>query len=501
MSLEALQTSILKDSFWRFAQAAWPVIEGAPLMTNWHLEAMCLHLQSQLTDEHSPENLLINVPPGTGKSLFVAVFAPAWLWLKDPTKRMVFASGTPSVVTRDSLKCRNLIKSDWYQSTFRPQWGIAKDQDEKQSFATTKGGFRIGLGAGGSVTGIRADWLVVDDPNDAKEVHSKAAREAINERWWASSFHNRVATPGKSRRTIIMQRLHEEDLAGFVLDREAGSWAHLSLPMEFDPEGKGDQNNAGGTWLGWKDPRKKQGELLFPERFTPEYLDGERKALGSAGYAGQMQQRPAPAMGNKFKREWWRFWSPTGVASRRPVGCTEVAPKVLNIQKARFDEIIGSWDATFKDTDDSDYVVGIVVGRIGADRYVLARKRERMGFSDTQRAIVQQRKDWPQMWEILIEDKANGSAIIETLSGLVTGIVAVNPMGGKEARAAALEPEVEAGNWYLPEGAEWLDEWIEEFASFPKGKNDDQVDATSQASIKMKSDTDEASARALLGIK
>ncbi len=497
--LERLRASIMKDSLYRFMLEAWHVIDSANLEVNWHLETICRHVQALIADEPgSPQNLLINVPPGTCKSLIFSVFAPAWIWLKKPQHKMLFASGAPSVVTRDSMRCRALIKSEWYQKTFTPKWGISKDQDEKQHFSNTAGGWRKGVAAGAGITGERADLLGVDDPNDAKEIHSKAHRETINERWWATAFHNRIADPARSKRGVIMQRLHEEDLTGFLLEREKGKWAHLALQMEFDPKGPGDRP----TWLGWSDPRISEGELLMPDRFTHDYLSGERAALGTAGYAGQMQQLPAPAKGNRFLREWWRFWSPTGQRiGQRPQGCTEVPPVRFNPSVDKWDELIGSWDCAFKDGDANDFVVGLTVYRQGARRFLVQRVRDHLGFKKTQDAIEQQTKDWPSIMEVLVEDKANGSAVIETLAALVPGIIAVEPKGGKEARAAIMEPKVEAGNWYLPEGAEWLGEWVEEFASFPLGKHDDQVDAASQAEARFLEDSEVAAARALLGMR
>ena len=484
----------------QFVSAAWEILEpSTPLVWNWHLDVVCAHVEALLLDkpgpngEPCPQNLLINVPPGTMKSLIFSVFAPAWMWLFRPSWRAIYASGTPSVVTRDSLKCRNLIKSDWYQKTFQPKWAIRSDQDEKQHFANTSGGFRMGVGAGGSVTGERADFLGVDDPNDAKEIHSKAHRTTINENWWSAAFHNRIADPSKSKRGIIMQRLHEEDLAGYVLDKEKGEWANLVIQMEYEADRPGDRP----TWLGFIDPRTEEGEVLAP-RFTAAYLAGERKTLGPSGYAGQMQQRPVGAAGNRFLREWWRFYTRDRVPHPRPKGTSQVPARFLPFDAA-FDEVIGSWDCTFKDTDGSDWVVGLVVGRIGADKYILERRRARLSYTETRRAIVQQRADWPEMYEIAIEDKANGTAVINDLNSLISGLVPVEPLGGKEARAAAIEPQVAAGNVFLPENADWLDEWIDEFAAFPKGKHDDQVDALSQALTKM-NDSEIADVKALLGL-
>lgn len=479
----------------QFVVAAWDILEpSTPLLWNWHLDTLCSHVEALLLNkpgaclrcrgdnsepvptgvvvcpkcggpngEPCPQNLLINVPPGCMKSLIFSVFAPAWMWLFRPGWRAIYASANPNVVTRDSLKCRTLLRSDWYQNTFKPSWTISADQDEKQHFANTKGGFRRGVSAGGTVTGDRADFLGVDDPNDAKEIHQKSHRDQINEKWWDMAFHNRIANPTLSKRGIIMQRLHEEDLAGYTLEKEKRQWANLVIPMEAELDGPGDRV----TWLGWSDPRKLEGELMFPEYFTTPYLAGERITLGSAGYAGQMQQRPVAAEGNRFLRTWWKFWSPTGESLQRPKGANAIAPLKWDpaVDLRRCYQVISSWDMTFKDTDGTDYVVGLVVAIDGARRIVLERVRERMSFTATVKEVKAQKgapatRDvpavdgrWPQITEVIVEDKANGPAVVKTLEGEVSGLIAVNPEGGKESRAAIMEPKVEAGNWYLPEGA------------------------------------------------
>lgn len=505
--------------------AAWDTVEPAtPLVWNWHLDFLCFHIEAQLRGPHRPErdgvipslcpytgkpwawvqNLLINIPPGTAKSLVMSVFAWAWLWLWKPSAKGIFASANDTVSNRDSMRCRNLIESKWYQDTFKPRWKLADDQNAKTLYATTAGGYRRATTTERKVTGERADHLFIDDPHDANDL-GKAAMQAVTS-WYSDAFANRLAQPETSTRTCIMQRLHEADLSAVLLEQ---GWNHVCLPMEYEAEGPGAKE----TFLGCKDPRTVEGELLMPSRFSMEVLygkkdgevgsqtnvlGGEAKRLGSAGYAGQMQQRPVSAAGNRFKREWWRFYSRTGVQMPRPKGCNQNPPKLLPITMG-FDELIGSWDCAFKDTDGSDWVVGIVVGRIGADKYVLEVRREHLSFSKTAKAVVQQRADWSDMYETVIEDKANGTAVIESLQSILPGIVAVEPKGGKEARAAAVEPQVESGNVYLLEGAEWLDAWIDEFASFPKGKHDDQVDALSQALIKF-GDEEIANARILCGM-
>jgi predicted phage terminase large subunit-like protein len=485
-----------------FVVAAWDVIEPAtPLIWNWHIGAVADHLEGLLLDragpngEPCPTNLLVNVPPGSMKSTLLSC-ATAWMWLFRPSWRAIFASGTPSVVTRDSLKCRALIASHWYQQTFAPRWKISANQDEKTHYSTSESGFRKGISAGSALQGERGDFIAVDDPNSAVDIRSKAHCETIH-RWWGLSLHNRVADPARSKRVLVMQRLGDADLAGHVLERERTQWAHLCLQQEFEPGGPGDRP----TWLGWRDPRSQESELMFPARFTPEFVASEKVTLGSSGWAGQHQQRPSPAGGGAFKREWWRFFSPTGEIGARPTGCSQVPPRRINPAIDRFEEVIQSWDLSFKGGDHNDFVVGLVIGRIGADKFVLDMVREKLSFTETKRAIAKVSADWPLAHEKLVEDKANGPAIIDALGGEIAGIIAVNPLGGKEARAAAIEPQIEAGNVFLPENAAWLDTFVDEFASFPSGKHDDVVDSLGQGLARMgQEETEVARARLLLRV-
>jgi predicted phage terminase large subunit-like protein len=260
--------------------------------------------------------------------------------------------------------------------------------------------------------------------------------------------------PKTGRQVVVQQRGHDRDATGHLLSQDV-KWEHILLPMEFDGKRR-------STSLGPYDPRKEVGELLWPERFDAAVLKDLKTRLGSYGAAGQLQQSPAPAGGGIFKREHWRFYK------ARPM---------------KFDEVVLSWDMTFKKTTDSDYVAGGAWGRVGADKYLLDRVKERMGFADSVKAVRAMKKRWPQAVAILVEDKANGPAIIETLQKEIPGVIAVNPEGGKEARAYAIQPEHEAGNLYLPDPsiAPWVDEYIGEMASFPRGANDDEVDQTTQA--------------------
>lgn len=483
---EELRRKLL-SSLWEFSKCAWEHVEPAPLIENWHMKMICDEVQSLLTSADGGQTI-INIPPGTAKSLLVSVFAPTWMWLHKPTWRAIFGSANDRVSTRDSLKRRELMGGEWYQRVFAPSWRFSSNQDVKTLYKNTATGFHQAITTGQKVTGDRADALFLDDPLDAKDATSKAERDAVIY-WYDQAFANRVSNPKSAVRIVIAQRLHEEDLPGHLLQQ--GGWKHICIPMEFE---------AANAYEG--DPRTEEGQLLFPDRFPHHVLDAERLRLGSAGYAGQMQQRPVAATGNRFQRGWWRFWSADGQPrGRRPDGCSGAPPTRFNVMADKFDEIVGSWDLSFKGKDTSDFVVGVTVARKGTDRFIVDLYRKRSGFIEAQRAIRQQFKDWPRMRQILVEGKANGSAVVETLASEFPRIIEVEPMGGKEPRAAILEPVVEAGHWYLPEGAEWLGDFIDEFAAFPLGKNDDIVDSVSQCEIRFLESADMTRARKLLAVR
>lgn len=526
--------SLCRGSLGDFVREAWhavPELQETPFSWGWHLDVLCDHVQAVLERQIRPRkisplvlgllprtglprpkdpvrDLLINVPPGTMKSLVLNVFAPAWMWIpgNNPGWSVMCASGNESAAVRDSTRCRDLIRSEWYVQLFEPKWTLKVDNDGKTKYQNTSGGVRQIRTVGQAVTGDRADAIFVDDPNDAQQIRSEAYRKRTNEDWWSAAMSNRVNNPKTAVRIIIMQRLHEEDLTGYILEKEklrsaGGTWEQLLIPMEYEAPAGAEVPK---SFLGWVDPRKVEGELLMAHRFPPEFVRAEKVTKGAAGYAGQYQQRPSPKEGNKFKREWWRFWRYDGeplVQPNRPKGCSGVAAEILP-PHAQWDDSCESWDFTFKGKETNDWVVGGKVVKVGARRYILDLWRKHTGFGGGKAGLIEFRSRLPRInGPVLVEDKANGPAILEELTKVLSGLVAFNPKDGKEQRAGVMEPQVEAGNWFLRDGAHWTDDLVNEFAVFPNGKHDDIVDAISQAEVRFGKDSELEQAKILFGFK
>ena len=501
----------------QFVKDSWHVLEPTTqLEWNWHLDAVCLHIEYVLKDwlkkkadpsyKQKIQNLLINIPPGSGKSRIVSVCAPAWFWLIEPSWRAIFLSANPRVALRDAVWCRDIIESKWYRETFQPTWSLRGDNNAKGSFWNTASGFRNAFGITSKITGDRGDALFVDDPHDADEVESDVKRLSVIERW-DSAIQNRVNDLRSSVRIGIMQRVHETDWAGHVMSK--GTWNRLLIRQEFE---KGLEPTA----LGWEDPREVPGELMFPVRFPKEVLEGQKLEMGARKYAAQHQQNPTPAGGNMFKIRNWRIVT-------KPIECR------------RF---VLSLDASFKGGSANDNVAISTVGQTDVIRtiqtigesgsqveakqyryYVRNLWADKAGITKTQQQLSKVASENPDAYIKLIEDKANGPAIIQQMSSVLSGITEYSPgRTSKEERAAAIEPIHERGDICIPGNAEvvayletrelesmtigewwdlhppehesnaehapvpaWVKDLINECASFPNGENDDRVDSLDQA--------------------
>ena len=446
--------SAMRSSLSAFVRGSWAVLEpGTPLVWNWHLDAICDHVQALLEGRLGRRKLVVNVPPGSMKSRIVSVCATVWNLLRRPDWRVICASGNAAVSLRDSMYARDLIESEWFKETFRPAWAFAADQNAKGFFKTNRGGFRKATSSGARITGDRADALFVDDPLDAALAFSAAERTAVLD-WWNLAFANRVNDPQGSVYCIIAQRLHADDLPGHLLRLEPDEWEVLAIPQEWE------ENHRRTTGIGWKDPREVEGALMFPERFPQEYLASERRRLGLYGYPGQHQQRPTALEGGLFKLAWFkRYGTPPAV----------------------FKRIIQSWDTAMKTGDLNDPSVCSTWGETDAGFYLLNVLRRRMDYPELRRMAVSLAEAWKPT-AVLVEDKASGQSLVQELrQGTRLPILAIEPRGDKVVRAQAVSPLVESGRVWLPDFADWLPDFEEEFLAFPASTHDDQVDSVTQA--------------------
>jgi predicted phage terminase large subunit-like protein len=477
--------SVLRDepgSLHRFVRMCFANVEPTSYVDNWHIKILCDYLEQVSRNEIS--RLVINVPPGTMKSLTVSVFWPLWEWIKHPQTKFMFASYDATLAARDGRRTMHVMQSKWFQKRFDPR--LTELRPAATDFDNTDGGFRFATSVAGKATGRHADIQVVDDPIKPHDVRGSLAvtKKAIGavSTWWRETMASRRANAATFRRVIVMQRLHEDDLAGEMLSE--GGWTHLCLPMRAEPSQLCPCRDPECTP---EDPRRVEGELLWPERFPESVVrEDETTGMGPSVAAAQNQQRPTPASGGIFGKDWFRYWHNVAGKST-PVDdkfvCRDEECRVLPDGGVW----IQSWDMTFKGTDGTDFVAGGVWLYKAPDAYLVAQVCARMSFVEACRAVVAMSNRYPLAFTKLIEDKANGPAIVDVLKKKIGGLVLVDPRGGKEARAHACSGLFEAGNVFLPhdEIAPWVPAYRTQVATFPRGVNDDMVDQTTQALIRL----------------
>ena len=467
-----LEAELCSRSLSAFVRMAWPIMEpGRPLYWNWHMDAICQHLQAMY--EGQLRKLIINVPPRSTKTT-ICVASNAWRWINKPEAEFICISHADDIALRDAVAARNLIESRWFQERFGPIKMI-NDQNQKGRFENTYRGGRVSTGILAGGTGENADHILVDDPHDVTSALSEMKRPSQVESY-ISKWSNRLNDPKAGTQCIIGQRTHEDDLFGRCISD--GGWEHLVIPMEFD------DSITKVTGIGWSDPRSEMGELLDPERFGEKEVE-EYRRKGTLYYATQYQQNPAPAVGVIIKRAWIRYWKPANL-DLPPV---EYRDEEGNIQRAivvnlpeKFDKVSQSWDLTFKGKTTSDRVAGVTGAFSGTDCYLIDGEHGVMDFVTTLDAILKMRSRWPDCRAVYIEDKANGPAVMNTLADQIPALIAIEPEGGKESRVWAVQCYFRGGNVYLPHPAltKWGQEAENELVKFPQAKHDDLVDAITQ---------------------
>lgn len=389
-----------------------------------------------------------------------------------------------------SERSRRLIQTDWYNSLLEPDdkgqtMHILRHKSSMSNFENNFGGYRLATSVGGKATGGGANWIIIDDPLSQQEGMSEAFRKRAIE-WFDGTMWTRLNDPDVDIRIIVMQRLHEEDITGHIIDKfgDGRSWKVICLPAQADQ----------GEILPPELKKFYVNGLLFPSRLHKERLRKDKFGLGSYLYAAQFSQRPAPLEGGIFKKIYWNFWKPADmdlphVQTKLEDG-TIHTHELVNLPE-KFDDIIGSCDLAFKGTAGSDRVsFGKWASRY-THKYLLDNICDNMSYVETRKALIQFYNDNPEMTSILIEDKANGPAVMDDLDLIIPNMLPVNPLGSKVGRALVVDgskglsmvAQAEAGHIFLPHPviAPWIWDWILEYALFPNGKKDDRVDDGTQA--------------------
>lgn len=425
---------------------------------NWHHRLLCDYLDKLACKEI--RRLMVFMPPRHGKSELVSRKFPAYLLGRNPDTSIISCSYSADLASRMNRDVQRLIDSEQYLELFP---GTQLSNQHTRRFYETrytrnnnmfevvdkKGTYRSS-GVGGGITGMGGEYIIIDDPvKNREDADSATMREKVYD-WYTSTLYTRLEKDGCILLTLT--RWHEDDLAGKLLkaaEEGADQWTVLELPAvcEYPPKPY---------------DVRQEGEALWKWKYDEEALEKMKVTVGSRDWAALYQQHPTPGEGGTFKREWWNYY--------------KVLPDGLY-------DFVQSWDCTFKDAQSSDYVVGQVWARKGSSRYLLDQVRGRMSFTETLRAIRSLSAKWPQAIRKLVEDKANGTAVIDVLRKEIPGLIPVEPEGGKIVRANAVTAVAEAGNIYLPDPsiAPWVHDFVEEHAVFPNGANDDQVDAQTQA--------------------
>ncbi len=445
-----LYEALLRQDFPSFLRKCFASVNpGEVFLPNWHLEAIAWHLEQ--VRRGAIRRLRIEVPPRSLKSVAASVAFPAFLLGHDPTRKIITASYSADLAAKHAADCRAVMRSAWYRRLF-PQTRISPGKDQESNYQTAERGYRYATSIGGTLTGRGGDILIIDDPLKPEDAMSQARREAVNG-WYSRTALSRLNNKAVNAIVLVQQRLHMDDLAGHVDGLE--DWTVLRLPAiaEEDaviPIGPGRVHH------------RRAGEVLHPAREPQAVLDALRRALGSATFSAQYQQRPVPADGELVRWSWFRRYA-------------EAPPRSSMV-------IHQSWDTASKPEEHHDYSVCTTWGVVGDALYLLDVDRQRLDFPSLKRRVIELARHW-QPRTLLIEDKGSGTALIQQLRAEANGIVyptAFVPREDKLTRLHAQSARIEAGHVHLPERAPWLDDLRTELAAFPQGRHDDQVDAISQ---------------------
>jgi predicted phage terminase large subunit-like protein len=449
---QAVVDAIMRSDFPSFVAKAFGEVSGGDVfLPNWHIDAIGWQLDRVRLGANT--RLVVTMPPRYLKSITISVAWVAWMLGHNPQLKFVCVSYSSDLARKHANDCRALMQTGWYRRLF-PKTLLQRGRAAEMDFSTTAGGGRLSTSVGGTLTGRGGDIIIIDDPIKPDEALSETTRKAVLS-WFSNTLSSRLNDKKRGAIVLVMQRLHEEDLAGHLL--EAGGWHHLSLPAiaEADlqiPVGRNQIHQFA------------EGSALHAERESVAQLESLRRSMGSANFSAQYQQSPVPLEGLHIKRDWLRYCE---------------APPV----QAPGDRVVQSWDTASKDGVFSDYSVCVTALIRKREVYILDVYRAKLQFPDLKRRVIELATKWNAK-VLLIEDAASGQQLIQILHKeaprSVPRPIPRKPVGDKVTRFAAQSHRIEAGELILCKPGPWIGEFERELLGFPNLKHDDQVDALTQ---------------------
>jgi len=435
-----------RNSFGAFVYAAFEAVNpGRRLISNWHIDTICYAVEQMVMGENR-NRFILNLPPRSLKSFIVSVCLPAWLLGRNPGARIICASYSRSLANKFSRECRALLETPFYMRVF-PRTRLNPNKVTEDEFETTQGGYRLATSVGGTLTGRGGDILIIDDALKGDDANSQVARDGACE-WLRGTALSRLDSPNDSLVIVTMQRLHQNDLAGTLIEQ---GWPCLAIPaIATEP----------ADYLVAKDEiyHRPAGELLQPNRDSHEALEEIKLQVGSRIFASQYQQNPTPPDGNMIKATW--------------PGQYDFSPK-----ERRFRRMVLACDPAGKAGIHNDYTAITICGFDKREIYLLHVARGHWTVMQMHDRIKALAREWNTDL-IIIEDTSSGMGLIQILrEDSLLQIIGRRPDADKEVRMSRHEGRFEAGNILLPKEAPWLADFEAELFAFPSGRYDDQVDA------------------------
>jgi predicted phage terminase large subunit-like protein len=467
VSEDEFTAELCRQSFYQFFLEFWETIEAVELVPNWHIEYLCGQLQQVYDNwvgKQAQPDVLINVPPGTSKSTTVTQLFPAWLWLKHPAMRIISSSYASSLSVSHAVKSRDCLRSDKFQRLFPGLIEAKDDEDGKTAYRNTKGGQRYTTSSGGTVTGVHADFIILDDPLNPAEAGSEAALSAAETH--LKTLSTRKTDKARSVTILVMQRIHEKDPAGIWL-ASGRPLRHICLPGELTKDRIGIDKGRQVRPLELR--AFYQDNLLDPVRLSRPVLQALAVALGSYGYAGQVQQLPAPDEGGLLKKAWFR-----------------------TISYEAFQVIVGRGGVTWNFDADTAYTADqkndpsalLASCYLGQTLYVRLASEMWLEMPELKKRLPEllTANGYTRLSKLYVEPKASGKSVVQELRAIsqLNVVEAPTPTGSKQERVNAASPFIEAGRVVLLDGA-WNEALVTQASGFPTAAHDDMLDCLLQA--------------------